>query len=58
MFVCWFKVTLGKLIVCQCNNIMYYDVMQTVQILVTFNRTTSHEQCLSYHESNSLSTNW
>ena len=30
---------------------MHYNLLQTVQTLVTFNRLTSHEQCLSYHES-------
>ena len=30
---------------------MHYIVLQTVQTLVTINRVTSHEHCLSYHES-------
>ena len=51
MLVCSFKVTLGKLIVCQCNNIMHYIVLHTVQTSVTFNRVPLHKQRLSYHES-------
>ena len=26
---CWFKVTIGKSIVCQSNNIMHYIMLQT-----------------------------
>ena len=51
MLVCSFKVILGKLIVCQSNNIMHYIVLHTVQTWVTFNRLTLFTQCLSYHES-------
>ena len=51
MFVCWFEVTLEKLMICQSNNIMHYIVLETFHTLVTLHRVTSHEQCLSYHES-------
>ena len=54
MLVCPFNVTLEKCIVCQSNNIMHYFVLQTVKIYVIFNRVTSHEQCLIYHESKFL----
>ena len=51
MLVCLFNVTLGKGMICQSNNLMHYIVLQTVHTLVTFNRVTSHKQCLSYIES-------
>ena len=37
---------------CQCNNIMHYNVLQSVQTYVTFNIVPSYKLCLNYHESN------
>ena len=51
MLVCSFKVTLGKKIVCQTNNIMHYIVLYTVQTYVTYFRLPTIKQCLSYNES-------
>ena len=51
MLACWFKVTLGKSMICESNDIMHCYVLQTFTTMVIFNRVTSHEQCLSSHES-------
>ena len=51
MLVCSFKVTLGKRIVCQSNNIMHYIMLQTDKTKSALTRVTTYKQCLSYHES-------
>ena len=51
IIVCSFKVTLGKRIVCESNNIMHYIMLKPVQTMSTFTRLTTYKQCLSYNES-------
>ena len=36
---------------CQCNNIMHYNALQSVQTYVTFNIVPSYKLCLSSDES-------